>query len=152
MKLQNYDKELIVEIMAASYFAQQGWKWINLKRDAGKLYKIYDELVDQYNAYPYMSKDWYVENSASKSIHMCSKWEELKTLVDFLKVHSDDLDFLVNNNGKKMFCIKTTDGDITDSQRRAIAEARNLRCNVFVFKAEVPDEMDFEILQVGGGY
>ncbi|NPE27937.1 hypothetical protein HNV12_21950 [Methanococcoides sp. SA1] len=152
MKLQNYDKELIVEIMAASYFAQQGWKWINLKRDADKLYKIYDELVDQYNAYPYMSKDWYVENSSSKSIHMCSKWQEFKDLVDFLKAYSDDLDFLVNNNNNKMFCIKSVDGDISDSQKHAIAEARNLRCNVFVFKASVPDNMDFEILQVGGGY
>ncbi|MGM0771400.1 MAG: hypothetical protein ACQESU_07315 [Halobacteriota archaeon] len=152
MKLDIDDKKAIVEILAARYFAQQNWKWISLKRDVERIYKSFDELVDQYNAYPYMSRDWYVENSASKNIHLCNKWDELKAFVDFLKAYSDDFDFLVSNNDRKMFCITTSDGEITDTQKRAITEARNMRCNVFVFKANVPDELEFELLQVGGGY
>lgn len=150
MKLGQEDREAIIEIVAARYFSQQKWQWISLKRDIGKIFKAYDELNQQYIEYPYMSRDWYVANSSTKSIHMCEKWDELKEMVDFLTAYAQYFDFLVKNN-RKSFCIASENKELTAEQKNAISAARRLRCNVFVFTAEVPDEIEFELAQIGGG-
>lgn len=150
MKLDGQDKKAIVQILAEKYFTDMNWKWINLKRDVDRIFNAFDEIGDQYRGYPYMSKDWYVENSATKSIHMCKSWDELKDLVDFLKVYSDLFDFLAMNE-RKMFCIASTEGTLSPEQKNAISEARKLRYSIFVFNAKVPDDIEFELMQIGGG-
>jgi len=150
MKLEQEDKEAIIEIVAARYFSKQNWRWISLKRDIARIFKAYDELNQQYIEYPYMSRDWYVQNSATKSIHMCEKWDELKELVDFLNAYAQYFDFIVKNN-RKSFCIASENRELTTEQKDAISAARKLRCNVFVFTADVPNDIEFELAQVGGG-
>ncbi|MDY0387592.1 MAG: hypothetical protein RBT65_10795 [Methanolobus sp.] len=150
MKFEQKDKDGIVSIVASRYFSEQGWKWIDLNNDVSKIYKAYDELKDQYNTYPYMSKDWYVSNSATKSIHMCDKWDELSELVSFLNDYGQHFDFLVKDT-KKSFCIASTDGNLTADEKNSISSARRSRYNVFVFRVDVPDDIDFELMQIGGG-
>ncbi len=150
MELDKKDKDRIVSIVASRYFSDQGWKWIDLNADISKIHKAYDELKDQYAAYPYMSKDWYVSNSATKSIHMCQSWQELEDLVGFLKDYGIHFDFLVKES-KRSLCITNTDGYLKEEQKAAISAARRERYNVFVFRVEVPDEIDFELIQIGGG-
>ncbi|MBP1909127.1 hypothetical protein [Methanolobus bombayensis] len=150
MKLDLKDKEKVVAIVASRYFSEQGWKWIDLKSDFSKIHKAYDDLRDQYAAYPYMSRDWYVSNSATKSIHMCENWEELSELVEFLNAYGQYFDFLVSDT-KKSLCIASTDGQLSAEQKTAISSARRSRYNVFVFRVDVPDDIDFELMQIGGG-
>lgn len=149
MKLDSKDKKEIADILAGKYFSQNEWKWVNLAKDMPRIQKAYEEIKDQYDSYPYMSKDWYVENSSTKSLHMCSRWDELRDMVDFLNAYVEQFDFLVGAN-HKMLCISSTEG-LSDRQKTAISEARKLRYTVFVFIARVPDEMEFELSQVGGG-
>ena len=39
VKLEQTDKESIMKIVAARYFTNQNWKWINLKSEINKIYK-----------------------------------------------------------------------------------------------------------------
>ncbi len=151
MELGHEDKAAIIEIVAARYFSSQKWNWISLKSDVDKIYAAFEELDKQYDEYPYMSRDWYVENSAKKSIHMCEKWDELKELVEFLHAHAHLFDFLVKSNDKRSFCIVSESKELTDQQKNAIHHARKLRCNTFVFTASIPDNIGFELSQIGGG-
>jgi len=149
MKLDSKDKKEIADILAGKYFSQNEWKWVNLAKDMPRIQKAYEEIKDQYDSYPYMSKDWYVENSSTKSLHMCSRWDELRDMVDFLNAYVEQFDFLVGAN-HKMLCISSTE-ELSDRQKTAISEARKLRYTVFVFIARVPDDMEFELSQIGGG-
>lgn len=151
MELEHEDKAAIIEIVAARYFSSQKWNWISLKNDAGKIRRAFEELGEQYDEYPYMSRDWYVENSATKNVHMCEKWDELKELMEFLDTYAQHFDFMVKGSDRKSFCIVSEGKELTDEQKNAIRNARGLRCNTFVFTASVPDDIGFELSQVGGG-
>jgi hypothetical protein len=150
MKLEYEDKQAIFEIVAARYFTTQKWKWVNLRTEINKIFKAYDEMNEQYASYPYVSRDWYVENMGSKNTHMCSSWEELKNLVAFLNTHAEVFNFLVNTGSRKSFCIVSDSKDLTEPQAMAIKEVRKLGYNTFVFLATVPDEIEFQLLQVRG--
>ncbi|MDK2892895.1 hypothetical protein [Methanohalophilus sp.] len=150
MKLNSQDKTEIAQILAEKYFSEMNWKWVNLKKDVDRIFKAYEDIEDQYREYPYMSKDWHVENSATKSIHMCKRWDELKDLVDFLNAYSDNFDFLAMND-HKMFCIASAEGSLNPQQKNAILEAKKLRYRIFVFNVKVPDDIEFELMQIGGG-
>ncbi|HJH31645.1 MAG TPA: hypothetical protein C5S50_05590 [Methanosarcinaceae archaeon] len=151
MELGHEDKAAIIEVVAARYFSSQKWNWINLKSDVGKIYAAFEELDKQYDEYPYMSRDWYVENSATKSVHMCEKWNELKELIEFLDAYVQHFDFMVKGSDQKSFCIASESKELTDEQKNAIHNARKSRCNTFVFTASVPDDVGFELSRVGGG-
>ncbi|RQD80492.1 hypothetical protein D5R95_08750 [Methanosalsum natronophilum] len=150
MRLEQEDKEAIINIVAARYFSCQDWTWINLKNDIEKIYSAYEELNQQYIEYPYMSRDWYVANSVTKNIHMCSTWDELKNFVDFLKAYGNQFNFLVKAE-KKSLCITTENDQISPDYKIAISEARKMGYNVFVFTARVPERIDFDLSYISGG-
>lgn len=150
MELEKQDMDKIVAVVAARYFAQQEWKWVDLRNDVSVIRKAYDDLKEQYDAYPYMSLDWYVSNSATKNIHMCERWEELTDLIGFLEDYGEYFDFLVRD-ARKSFCITSTDGELGPEQKNAIAVPRRMRYNVFVFRVDVPESIGFLLLHVGGG-
>lgn len=150
MKIEPEDKQAIFEIVAARYFTTQNWKWLNLRKDVNKIFKAYDELNEQYASYSYVSKDWYVENMGSKNIHMCSTWDELKNLVAFLNTHASIFNFLVHTGNRKSFCIVSDSKDLNETQANAIKEVQKLGYNTFVFLATVPEEIEFQLLQVRG--
>ena len=150
VKLEQEDRDAIITIVAARYFSDQKWKWVNLRRDKDKIIEAYEELNQQYIEYPYMSRDWYVANSVTKNIHMCDTWNELKDFVDFLRAYGSYFDFLVRSD-KKSLCIASEKDELSVEHKRAISEARKMRCNVFIFRARIPDSIEFELLQIGGG-
>ncbi|WP_406661316.1 hypothetical protein V7O66_02005 [Methanolobus sp. ZRKC3] len=151
MRLEKQDMDKIVAVVAARYFTQQNWKWLDLNSNESVIFEAMDDISDQYDKYPYMSRDWYVDNSANKNIHMCDKWDDLKALAEFLRDYGEHFDFLVNN-GKKSFCIASLDGNVSPEQKTAISAARRSRYNVFIFRVDVPGEIDFELMQIGGGF
>jgi hypothetical protein len=150
MKLEIEDKQAIFEIVAARYFTTQNWKWVNLRKDINKIVKAYEELNEQYASYSYVSRDWYVENMGTKSLHMCNTWDEFKDLVTFLNTHGSVFNFLVNTGNRKSFCIVSDSRELNEAQANAIKEVQKLRYNAFVFLATVPDEIEFQLLQVRG--
>lgn len=150
MKIEPEDKHAIFEIVAARYFSKQNWKWLNLKKDVNKIFKAYDELNEQYASYSYVSKDWYVENMASRNIHMCNTWEELKNLVIFLNTNANVFNFLINTGNRKSFCILNDSKELNETQVKAIREAQKLRYTTFVFLASFPEEIEFQLLRIKG--
>lgn len=150
MKIEPEDKQAIVEIVAGRYFTTQNWKWLNLRKDLNKILKAYDELNEQYASYSYVSRDWYVENMGSRNIHMCSTWEELKNLVTFLNTHADIFNFLVHTGTRKSFCIVSGSKELNETQAKAIKEVQKLGYNTFIFLATLPEEIEFQLLQVRG--
>ncbi len=99
-----------------------------------------------------MSKDWYVANSAEKNIHMTTSWNKLVELDNLLQTWSGQFDFLLKTNTNVSLCmVKSIQSDLDNEQQRAIADARKARFNVYIFKTDIPDEMDFELVEVVGG-
>ncbi|MDY6965986.1 MAG: hypothetical protein SVM80_08475 [Halobacteriota archaeon] len=152
MKLEREELDAIGEIVATRYFFNQGWDFTNL-RDAEKIYSTLEDLEEQYNRYPYMSRDWYVANSANKRIHMCERWDELEGLVKFLKMFKSHFDFILKTDGNLSLCVITTkDEEFGTELKEAIAAARKSNYSVYVFSVEIPNEIEFELLQVTGAY
>ncbi|MDF1557351.1 MAG: hypothetical protein P1P80_04125 [ANME-2 cluster archaeon] len=152
MNLLAEDIEEFGHILARRYFTEQGWKFTDLANSGSKIIASLDSVNDQYNKYPYMNKDWYVENSVEKNIHMTTKWDDLSKLVGFLQNWPEAFDFLFRFNNSRSLCIvKTQPADLDSEQQRAIADARKAGFNVYIFKAEIPENMDFELEEVIGG-
>ncbi|MDD3041847.1 MAG: hypothetical protein PHW56_02715 [Methanosarcinaceae archaeon] len=148
MQLNSEDKEAIFEIVAARYFTEQQWKWINLKKETEKIFRTYEELEEQYASYSYVSRDWYVENTGSKNTHMCNTWKELKNLVNFLKAYKGVFNFLINTGDRKSFCIVSDSKEVSETQALAIGEVKELGYTVILFLTSFPEDFDFQILQV----
>lgn len=150
MQLLPEDIEKIGHIVACRYFAIQGWNYTDLKVSGKHILESIDTVNEQYDSYPYLSRDWYVENSAGKSIHMASRWDDLKNLGYLLRNVPDQFDFLLRFNSWKSLCLVLQIAP--DSQQKyAIAEARKLGFNVYIFRTDVPDTMHFELKEVVGG-
>ncbi|MCL7414564.1 MAG: hypothetical protein M8349_00675 [ANME-2 cluster archaeon] len=152
MNLLTEDIEEFGHILARSYFTEQGWQFTDITRSGNKIIESLDTVNDQYNKYPYMNKDWYVENSAEKNLHMTTKWDDLSKLVAFLHTWPEAFDFLLKFNANRSLCIvKNKPADLNTEQQLAIADARKAGFNVYIFKAEIPENMDFELEEVIGG-
>jgi hypothetical protein len=150
MQLQEEDLEKIGHIVARRYFAEQGWNYTDLKLSGKNILESVDTINEQYNKYPYLSRDWYVENSAEKSIHMATRWDDLNILGNLLRIVPDQFDFLLKFNSQKSMCI-VMQTELNDQKKNAIAEARKSGFNVYIFKTDVPETMDFELEEVVGG-
>ena len=81
---------------------------------------------------------------------MCNTWDELKNLVTFLNTHGKTFNFLVNTGNRKSFCIVDDSRELDETQAQAIKEVQKLGYNTFVFLATIPDEIEFQLLQVRG--
>lgn len=150
MQLLEEDIEKIGHIVAQRYFAEQDWNYTDLKLSGKQILESIDTVNEQYNKYPYLSRDWYVENSAEKSIHMATRWDDLNRLGNLLQIVPDQFDFLLKFNSQKSMCI-IMHTELDDKQENAITEARKSGFNVYMFKTDVPKTMDFELEEVVGG-
>jgi hypothetical protein len=152
MYLLAEDIEQIGHILAQRYFAEKGWKFTDLRLSASKIIGAVEVVNEQYSKYPYMSRDWYVENSAEKSLHLSNRWDKLTVLASLLQTCSDMFDFLLKINDQMSLCIiKTLQEHLNNRQQNAIAEARKSGFNVYIFRAGVPESPDFELEEVIGG-
>jgi hypothetical protein len=152
MHLLAEDIENIGHIISARYFTDQGWRFTDLKQSRNKIIEAHETVNEQYSKYPYMSKDWYVENSVQKNYLPTTRWENLDVLAHFLQNWPDQFDFILKINAQTSLCIvKTKHTVLTTEQENAIENARKTGYNVYVFKAYVPDIIDFELEEVMGG-
>ena len=152
MRLLVEDIKQIGHIIAARYFSDQGWRFTDLKQSKNKIIEAYETVNEQYAKYPYMSKDWYVENSVQKEYLLTARWENLDVLAHFLQTWPDQFDFFLKINAQTSMCIVNIPQSVlTKEQENAIEEARKIGYNVYIFKALVPDNMDFELEEVMGG-
>lgn len=152
MHLLAEDIEQIGHVLAQRYFSEQGWKFTDLKLSGSKITSAVEVVNEQYSKYPYMSRDWYVENSADKSFHLSNRWDELTILSSLLHACPDIFDFLLKINNQNSLCIvKTLQSNLTNQQQNAIAHARKSGFNVYIFKAGVQESPDFELEEVVGG-
>ncbi|MCL7412779.1 MAG: hypothetical protein M8353_04065 [ANME-2 cluster archaeon] len=152
MQLSTEDIKDVGQILARRFFTEQGWKFTDLKLSGNKIAQSLANVSDSYNKYPDMGKDWYVANSAEKNIHMTTSWNRLSELNNLLKAWPGQFDFLLKTSTNVSLCtVKSLGSDLNYEQQRAIADARKLRFNVYIFKTDIPDEMDFELAEVVGG-
>ena len=150
MQLLEEDIKNIGHIVACRYFAAQDWNYTDLKLSGKKILESIDTVNEQYDKYPYLSRDWYVENSAEKSIHLATRWDDLNILGNLLRIVPDQFDFLLKFNSQKSLCL-VLQTELNSQQKSSIAEARKLGFNVYIFRTYVPDNMDFELEEIVGG-
>ena len=152
MQLLAEDINDVGHILARRFFTEQGWRFTDLALSGKKIAESLENVNESYKQYSDMSKDWYVANSAEKNIHMTTSWNKLVELNNLLQTWSGQFDFLLKTNTNVSLCmVKSIQSDLDNEQQRAIADARKARFNVYIFKTDIPDEMDFELVEVVGG-
>ncbi|MBW6518640.1 MAG: hypothetical protein K0A89_09100 [ANME-2 cluster archaeon] len=152
MQLLAEDINDVGHILARRFFTEQGWKFTDLAQSGKKIAESLANVNASYRQYSDMSKDWYVANSAEKNIHMTTTWNRLSELNNLLMTWSGQFDFLIKTNTNVSLCmVKSIRSDLDIIQQRAIADARKAKFNVYIFKTDIPIEMDFELAEVVGG-
>ncbi|MCL7476245.1 MAG: hypothetical protein M8352_09435 [ANME-2 cluster archaeon] len=152
MQLLAEDINDVGHILARRFFTEQGWKFTDLAQSGKKIAESLANVNASYRQYSDMSKDWYVANSAEKNIHMTTTWNRLSELNNLLMTWSGQFDFLIKTNMNVSLCmVKSIRSDLDTIQQRAIADARKAKFNVYIFKTDIPIEMDFELAEVVGG-
>ncbi len=152
MQLLAEDINDVGHILARRFFTEQGWRFTDLALSGKKIAESLENVNESYKQYSDMSKDWYVANSAEKNIHMTTSWNKLGELNNLLQTWSGQFDFLLKTNTNVSLCmVKSIQSDLNNDQQRAIADARKARFNVYIFKTDIPGEMDFELVEVVGG-
>lgn len=152
MQLSTEDIKDVGQILARRFFTEQGWKFTDLTLSGKKIGESMANVIDSYKKYPDMSKDWYVANSAEKNIHMTTSWNTLCELNSLIDAWPGQFDFLLKTNTTVSLCmVKSFGSDLNYEQQRAITDARKARFNVYIFRTNIPDEMDFELAEVVGG-
>ena len=143
MRLEQEDLNAIGEIVVSRYFKKGGLNYISL-RDPRKIFKAYNEVDEQYNAYPQMSRDWYVSNSIDKDAYIARTWKELKKLVDFLNDLNDKTlyNFVVRaDNELALAKVETQHAD----SKEAAAISRRHGYKLFVFTVKVPSNLEYDV-------
>ena len=146
MRLEQDDCTAVGEIVAGRYFKKNGWKYTNL-RDIRKIFRAYNELEDQYNAYPYMSRDWHVSNSVDKDTYIAKTWKELKRLVDFLNEYGDRqlYSFVIASDNQISLCKVVTSDSNSKESREAADIAKEHGYMLYLFKVKVPNNIEYDI-------
>jgi hypothetical protein len=86
------------------------------------------------------------------AVHLASRWEDLNMLANLLHTWPEPFDFIFKINMQQSLCVvKALQTELNSQHQRAIDEARKSGFNVYIFKAEIPGSMDFELEEVVGG-
>ena len=149
MRLEQEDLNAIGEIVVSRYFKKGGLKFTSL-RDSRRIFKAYNDVDEQYKAYPHMSRDWYVSNSVDKDAYIASTWKELKKLVDFLNDLSDNTlyNFVVRaDNELALAKVETQRSEVS---KEAAAIARRHDYKLYLFTVKVPSNLEYDVDVVNG--
>ncbi|MGZ4949303.1 MAG: hypothetical protein ACXVIP_02900, partial [Halobacteriota archaeon] len=143
------DLNAVGEIVVSRYFRKSGLRYTSLA-DTKRIFKAYNELEEQYKGYPYMSRDWYVSNSADKDVYIARTWKELKKLVDFLhKLDEKKLfNFVVSNNSE--LALAKIEVERTEATREAIAVAKAHGYKLYLFTVKVPSNFEYDVDLIDG--
>jgi len=148
MRINSQDKMRIFGVLAERYFEDNQWKFYLVSKDTEKIIKIYDDINTQHAAYPSITRDWYVQNGGSRSIHLTDSWEELKTVVAFLKTGAEHFDYFVDTGELKAFCVLSETKELAPSRIDMILKAQDAGIRTLVFLANVPNEFEASVLQI----
>ncbi len=149
MRLEQEDLNAVGEIVVSRYFRKSGLRYTSLT-DTKRILKAYNELEEQYKGYPYMSRDWYVANSADKDAYIARTWKELKKLVDFLQKLGDRklFNFVVSNNSE--LALAKVEVERSDLTRDAVAMAKANGYKLYLFTVKVPSNFEYDVDLIDG--
>jgi hypothetical protein len=144
MRLEQEDLNAIGEIVVSRYFKKGGFRYINLG-DPRRIFKAYNDVDEQYKAYPNMSRDWYVSNTVEKEAYIARTWKELKKLVDFLNDLSDKklYNFVVRANNE--LALAKVETERSEASKKAIATAKRHGYKLYLFTVKVPHNLEYDV-------
>ncbi|WNY22940.1 hypothetical protein MmiHf6_02340 [Methanimicrococcus hongohii] len=148
MRINNDDKMRIFGVLAERYFADNNWKFYSVEKGADRIIKIAEDINEQHNAYPSITRDWYVQNGGSRDIHLTDSWDELKTVAGFLKNSPGYFDYFVDTGEIKAFCILSATKELEPERIEIILKAQEAGIRTLVFIANVPSDIEASILQI----
>lgn len=148
MRINDDDKRRIFGILAERYFADNQWKFYSVTKDSERVQKIAEDINKQHAAYPSISRDWYVQNGGSRNYHLTDSWDELKTVVKFLKESPDYFDYFVDTGEIKAFCILSATKELAPEKIEVILKAQEAGIRTLVFLANVPSDVEASVLQI----
>ena len=148
MRINNQDKMRIFGVLAERYFAENNWKFYSVSKDAEKILKIYEDINTQHAAYPSITRDWYVQNGGARGTHLTDSWDELKTVVAFIKIGSNHFDYFVDTGELKAFCVLSSTKELEPDRIDMILKAQDAGIRTIVFLANVPNEIEANVLQI----
>ena len=148
MRIDYQDKMKIFGVLAERYFTDNQWRFYSIPRDAEKIQKIYDDINAQHAAYPSITRDWYVQNGGARNIHLADSWDELKTVVGFLKIGDGCFDYFVDTGEIKAFCVLSGTKELEPERIDMILKAQDAGIRTIVFLANVPNEIEASVLQI----
>lgn len=138
----------IFGVLAERYFTENQWKFYSVEKSAHRILKIAEDITEQHNAYPSITRDWYVQNGGSRGVHLTDSWSELKAVVGFLKDSPDYFDYFVDTGEIKAFCILSATRELEPERIEVILKAQEAGIRTLVFIANVPSDIEASILQI----
>jgi hypothetical protein len=148
MRINHQDKMRIFGVLAERYFEDNNWKFYSVSKDTDKILKIYEDINTQHAAYPSITRDWYVQNGGSRGIHLTDSWDELKTVVGFLKIAAAHFDYFVDTGELKAFCVLSATKELEPARIDMILKAQDAGIRTIVFLANVSNEIEAGVLQI----
>lgn len=148
MRINSDDKMRIFGVLAERYFTDNNWKYYSVEQSAERIQKIADDINGQHNAYPSITRDWYVQNGGGRDIHLTDSWDELKTVVGFMKSSPGYFDYFVDTGEIKAFCILSATKELEPERIEVILKAQEAGIRTLVFLANVPSDIEASILQI----
>jgi len=135
-----------ISIFAGEAFLKaQGYEYTNLYEQADRIKKSLHWIEKQYDMYPYLSRDWYVENSSEKKLHFCRKYKDLKNLVEFLMLYPGEFDFLINS--EKLTLCKVV-SDKGEARTEGVNAAGKYGYDVMFLRVDIPEKFEVETVEV----
>jgi hypothetical protein len=149
MRLEEEDLNAIGEIVVSRYFKKGGFKYITLD-DPKRIFKAYNDIDEQYTAYPNMSRDWYVANSVEKEASIARSWKELKKFVDFLhKLRDKKLyNFLVRANNE--LALAKVEIERSKDSKEAVTIAKKYNYKLYLFTVKIPSNLEYDVDVING--
>lgn len=148
MRINSDDKIRIFGVLAERYFKDNQWNFYSVDKESERILKIAEDINGQHNAYPSITRDWYVQNGGSRAIHLTDSWDELKTVVGFLKNFPGFFDYFVDTGEMKAFCILSDTKELAPERIEVILKAQEAGIRTLVFLANVPSEIEASVLQI----
>ncbi len=134
-----------ISIFAGEAFLKsQGYEYTNLYEQGDRIKKSLHWIEKQYEMYPYLSRDWYVENSSEKKLHFCRKYRDLKSLVEFLMLYPGEFDFLIN--GEKLILCKVV-AERSEMETEGVNAAVRYGYDVMFLGVDMPEKFEVELLR-----
>ena len=145
VSLDSEIRRKISNFAGEAFLKASGYEYTNLYEQGDRIKKALHWVEKQYEMYPYLSRDWYVENSSEINIHFCRKYDSLKNLVEFLTLYGNEFDFLIN--GEKLTLCKVIN-DLSEARTEGVNAAEKYGYKVMFLRVDIPEVFEVESVEV----